>query len=358
MDFGLSQEQTLLGDTVARFLGDRCSTDRVRAVMAAGDGHDRDLWAGLQELGIGALAVPEAAGGLGSELLDLALVSEALGYAAAPGPFLGAAMAAIALAAGESDESWLAKSATGEALGTVAIGERGGRWDADQLQATVEGGRLSAAKTMVPYADVADYFVVAARDGDTAALWLVEGGQPGIETTALVGNDATRRLHAVTFEDVAARRVGGEAAFAKVRDAGLILVAADAFGGARRCLEMATAYALEREQFGQVIGAFQAVKHQLANLATDLEPSRSLVWYAAHAWDRIPDDAPRHAALAKARSCDLYDRAARDSTELHGGIAFTWEFDLHLWFRRSIFDRSFLGDASYHRARAAALAGW
>jgi alkylation response protein AidB-like acyl-CoA dehydrogenase len=121
---------------------------------------------------------------------------------------------------------------------------------------------------------------------------------------------------------------------------------------------MARDYALTREQFGQPIGAFQAVKHQLANLAVEIEPSLSLWWYAAHAIDRIPEDASRHAALAKAFSADLFDRAARDSTELHGGIGFTWEYDLHLWFRRSIFDRAFFGDAHYHRARAANLAGW
>ena len=141
-------------------------------------------------------------------------------------------------------------------------------------------------------------------------------------------------------------------------DAGCVLLAADAYGGARRCLDMAAQYALQREQFGQVIGAFQAVKHQLANMAAELEPSLALYWYAAHAFDRIRDQSERHAALAKAHLTDVFDRLVRDSTELHGGIGFTWEFDLHLWFRRAVFDRSFLGDAAFHRARAADLAGW
>jgi alkylation response protein AidB-like acyl-CoA dehydrogenase len=107
-----------------------------------------------------------------------------------------------------------------------------------------------------------------------------------------------------------------------------------------------------------VIGSFQAVKHQLADLVADLEPALSLVWYAAHAFDRLPERATRHAALAKAHLCDLYDRTTRVATELHGGIGFTWEYDLHLWFRRAIFDRSALGSAELHRARAAAAAGW
>ena len=137
-----------------------------------------------------------------------------------------------------------------------------------------------------------------------------------------------------------------------------MLLAADAYGGARRCIDMTSRYARTREQFGQPIGAFQAVKHQLADIVTDVEPALSLWWYAAHAWDHIPDRAERHAALAKAHLTDLYDRAARVCTELHGGIGFTWEYDLHLWFRRAIFDRAFLGTAEYHRARAADLAGW
>jgi alkylation response protein AidB-like acyl-CoA dehydrogenase len=118
------------------------------------------------------------------------------------------------------------------------------------------------------------------------------------------------------------------------------------------------AYAKTREQFGQIIGAFQSVKHQIANLACELEPSLSLWWYAAHAFDRIQDQSSRHAALVKAHMSDVFDRVTRDATELHGGIGFTWEFDLHLWFRRAVFDRSFLGEAAVHRARAADLAGW
>ena len=121
---------------------------------------------------------------------------------------------------------------------------------------------------------------------------------------------------------------------------------------------MTVQYALQREQFGQLIGSFQAVKHQLADMATELEPSLSLLWYAAPAVDHIAAESSRHAAMVKAHMTDLYDGITRTSTELHGGIGFTWEFDLHLWFRRAIFDRGFLGDAAFNRARAADLAGW
>jgi alkylation response protein AidB-like acyl-CoA dehydrogenase len=361
MDFGLSEEQKALAVTVRRYLAERCPSSRVRAVMESDTGHDAELWRGLMDLGVGSLVVPEAHGGLGSELLDLALVSEELGYACAPGPFLACAMATVALAAGDNDEAaakWLPRLASGDAIATAAVGEAGSRWDETDLAATVKDGTLAAGKFLVPYGSLADVHVVAARDDEGIALWLVERDAGTVAASELSGNDRTRRLSSVEYRGAKVVRIGGAAAFARMRDAALVLVAADAYGGARRCLEMARDYALTREQFGQPIGAFQAVKHQLANLAVELEPSLSLWWYAAHAVDRIPDEGPRHAALAKAFSTDLFDRAARDSTELHGGIGFTWEYDLHLWFRRSIFDRAFFGDAHYHRARAARLAGW
>jgi alkylation response protein AidB-like acyl-CoA dehydrogenase len=361
MDFGLSEEQKALATTVRRYLAEQCPTTRVRTVMESDSGHDAALWSGLMDLGIGSLAVPEAHGGLGAEFLDLALVSEEIGYACAPGPFLASAMATIALAAGDNDEAaakWLPRIAAGDAIATAAVGEAGGRWDESEIAAAVKDGKLSASKFLVPYASLADVHVVAAQGDAGIALFLVERDDQTVRTNELSGNDRTRRLSSVEYRGASAVRIGGRDAFVKMRDAALVLVAADAYGGARRCLEMARDYALTREQFGQPIGAFQAVKHQLANLAVEIEPSLSLWWYAAHAIDRIPEDASRHAALAKAFSADLFDRAARDSTELHGGIGFTWEYDLHLWFRRSIFDRAFFGDAHYHRARAANLAGW
>jgi len=365
MDFGLNEEQELLKTTVRRFLTDRCPTTRVREIMETDTGHDESLWAGLVELGVTALLVPEQYGGLGSELLELALISEELGYGAAPGPFLGNAMATVALTEGLADGGdanvigpWLERIGAGEALGTVAIGEDDGIWSADKLSTKAGGGRLTGSKPLVPYAAASDVLVVAARDDSGPGLWLVETGSDGVETVSLEGSDMTRRLDAVTFADAPAVKVGGAEALSRTFDAGLILLAADAYGGASRCLEMTCQYALEREQFGQVIGAFQAVKHQLADMASRLEPSLSMYWYAAHAFDHLKDEVPRHAAMVKAYLADLYDLVARESTELHGGIGFTWEFDLHLWFRRAIFDRSYLGEAAYHRARAADLAGW
>lgn len=361
MDFGLSGEQRQLKDTLRRFLAERCPSTRVREVMESDDGHDRELWKGLAELGVGAILIAEEHGGLGGELLDAALVAEELGYAAAPGPMLATTMATAAVVEGAdlaAKQRWLGHLAAGESIATVAIGEDGSEWRPEHLRTQATHGRLSGAKTLVPYASLADFMVVAASDAEGPGLWLVDGSAAGLELCTLEVNDRTRRLDAVTFSEVEATKLGGGELLDRVLAAGSVLIAADAYGGASRCLEMTRSYVLEREQFGRVIGSFQAVKHQLADMVAELEPSLSLWWYSAHAFDHIKDQAPRHAAMAKAHLSGVFENIVRQATELHGGIGFTWEFDLHLWFRRALFDRSFLGDAAQLRARAAQLANW
>ena len=362
MDFGLSQDQVLLKDTIRRYLETECPTTRVRAVMESETGHDPALWQGLATLGLPGLHVPVEHGGLGLELLDAALAAEELGWAATPGPFLACSLATAALVASGRSEAaarWLPEIAHGRAVVTLALGDEGAEWDATRVATRFRAGGLHGQKPLVPYAAIADAILVASRDDDGPGLWLVERGAPGLEITPLSGLDMTRRVALVTLDGARATRVAsGHAAIDRARDAGLVLLAADAYGGARRCVDMTVKYTLTREQFGQPIGAFQAVKHQLADLVTDLEPALALWWYAAHAYDRIQDRAARHAAIAKAHLTDLYDRTVRVTTELSGGIGFTWEYDLHLWFRRALFDRAFLGEAHYHRQRAADLAGW
>ena len=362
MDFGLSQDQLLLKETIRRFLDERCPTTLVRKVMESPSGHDPELWAGLVELGVPGLYVPAEHGGAGLELLDLALAAEELGYNATPGPFLASVLAAIAIAEGGSDAQRsrrLPALADGSRIGSFALGEDNDEWAPDRLATRAAGGKLTGTKPLVPYGALADVIAVAAVDESGPGLWLVERGAPGLTVTELQGVDATRRLARLELAGTPGDRLpGGAAAVGRARDAACVLIAADAYGGCRRMLDMTVTYAKQREQFGQPIAAFQAVKHQLANLACDLEPSLSLLWYAAHAFDRIPAESERHAALAKSHLTDVYDRFARETTELHGGIGFTWEYDLQLWFKRAIYDRSLFGDATLHRARAADLAGW
>ena len=292
MDFGLSEDQILFKDSVSRFLSEQCPTTRVRDIMESESGYDDALHQGIAEIGVTALHVPESHDGLGLELLDLALVAEELGYAAIPGPFLGSSLATLALAEGGDEglkDKWLGQLASGEAIGTIAFGEDDAQWDPAQMKTSVADGKLSGKKPVVLYPERADFMVVAATDGEGPGLWVVERDASGIKTTALSSYDMTRRVSIVEFTETPAVMIPNREVVQRVLDAGSVLLAADSYGGCRRCMEMSAGYALERKQYGQLIGAFQAVKHQLADMASNIEPSMSLYWYAAHAFDHMKE---------------------------------------------------------------------
>jgi alkylation response protein AidB-like acyl-CoA dehydrogenase len=359
MDFGLSEEQRLLQDTIRGFAAAECPPARLRPLFEAGEGHDPALWKGLVEMGIAGLALPEAHGGSALEVLDLALAAEVIGESALPVPFLGHALAGLAIAWGGSAAqraAWLPKLATGDVLATVAWGESGERWQPEQWHTELASGRITGRKAFVPHAGAADLFVVGTRDG---ALALVARGASGVRTMDAQSIDRTRVLGDLEMSGADAEPLAeGADAASRVRDAALVLLAADAFGAAWRLLRMTAGYAGTREQFGTRLAQFQAVKHQLANAVTELEPSRGLLWFAAHAVDHLPERAPHAAAVAKAHITDRAVGVARDAIELHGGIGYTWESDVQIWFKRILFDRAFLGTPEVHRDRSAQLAGW
>ncbi len=357
MNFGLSDEQELLQETVRGFVANECPLPRLREIFEGKDGYDAALWGGMVEMGLGGLVVPESYGGAELELLDLALVKEILGEGAVPGPFFGHSLATLALVLGgspEQKERWLPKLASGEALGTVALGEDDEAWDPSTWTAKVSQAQVTGEKAYVPYGERADLIIVGVAG---AGLVAVTRESSGVKVEAVNGVDRTRRLARVTLQSAPCEELP-EPAAARVRDAGLVLLAADAFGGASKLISMAVEYAKTREQFGQPIAQFQAVKHKLSDMVVEIEPARGLYWYAAHAFDRIPDEAERAAALAKAHLTDRFMQIARDTVEVHGGIGFTWESDVQIWFKRAMFDRTFLGPPALHRARAAQLAGW
>ncbi len=358
MNFDLTEEQEMLQETVAQFAAAQCAPTRRRAIFDGDDGHDTELWKGLLEIGLGAIAVPDEFGGAGLELLDLALAAEVLGAGAVPGPFLGHSLAGLAILYAGSDaqkKTWLPKLASGEILGTVAFAEGEGRWQPAEW--TLESGAtLEGVKAHVPFGEHADLFVVGTRDGGLA---LCERGARGLSVEPLAGIDRTRRIASLRLADTPCDVLpDGPRGAARVRDAALVLLAADAFGGAATLVDLSVEYARTRQQFGVTIGSFQALKHQLAAMAVEVEPARALYWYAAHAFDRIPAESERSAALAKAHLTQVYMQVARDAVEAHGGIGFTWECDVQIYFKRAMFDRAFLGTPAAHRERAAALAGW
>ena len=363
MDFDLTEEQLLLQETVGQFLENECPLPRLRELFDDESGFDPVLWKGLAEMGIAGIHLPGEYGGSELEALDLAVVAEVLGAHATPVPFLGHSLAAEAIRAGGSDEQrgrMLPSLASGEHLATVALAEEGGAWLPDQWSMPAPSGTtgtISGTKETVEFGEHADYFVVGLAGGK---LGVVDRNAAGVEVQRVEGADRTRRLARVDFQDTPIEILedgAGEAA-ARVRDLGLVLLAADAFGGARRLVDMSVEYAKSREQFGVTIGHFQALKHQLANMALEIEPARALYWYAAHALDHVPDEAVRMAAVAKSHLCDRYSQIARDATEAHGGIGYTWEGDTQIWFKRAMFDRAVLGTPRQHRDRAADLAGW
>jgi len=359
MDFGLTEEQEMLQETVRGFVQNECPTTRLRALFDAGEGHDPGLWSALAEMGIAGLIVSEEHGGAGMELLDLALVAEVLGESALPGPFLGHALACLGVGLQGSpaqQRKILPALASGERIATVALQESDLGWAPRDWTAKLDGDRVSGVKTLVPHAAVADRILVGLQGG---ALAWVESGAEGVSIEPTDGVDRTRPFATVRFEGAPAERLvdgGGEAT--RLTDAAAVLLAADAFGAATKLIDLDVAYSLSREQFGLPIAQFQAVKHTIARLATDIEPSRALWWYAAHALDHLPLEAPRSASLAKAHITALATHAARESVELHGGYGFTWECEVHIWLKRILFDRSFLGTPEQHRERCAELGGW
>jgi alkylation response protein AidB-like acyl-CoA dehydrogenase len=378
IDFGLSEDQEALQRSAREFLAAECPPALVRDNAAAGDGIPRALYKKMADLGWIGLAVPEAMGGLGLSTVDLALVLEEIGRAVVPGPFLPTQLVIAALVRAGSKEqraAWLPRFLAADAFATLAFVEGDQALDPAGTQTTAkrtkDGWTLTGTKLFVQDAPGADVFLVPARTkaGTKAAgisLFLVERGAKGVRTKPQDGFDLSRRIGELSLKNAVvpkAALVGKEgdgwAVLSRLFDLACIGIAADSLGGAWRAIEMAVEYAKMREQFGRKIGSFQALKHIAAEMVADVEPSRSLVWYAAYAYDARPAaEASRAAAMAKAALGDVYSRTARRAVEIHGGIGFTWEFDLHLWFKRAHLNEAAYGDPAHHRERIAVLDGY
>jgi alkylation response protein AidB-like acyl-CoA dehydrogenase len=376
MNFGLSEEQEMLQQSAREFLTQECPPAFVREMYKDEDGFSRELHTKMAAQGWTGLLIPEAYGGLGLGMLDMAVLLEEMGRAATPGPFLfSSVLFALGVMSGGSaaqKKTWLPRIAVGEAIGTLAFLEAEDRLDAAGVMLKAKKARdgytLSGVKMFVPYAKVADGLLVAARTSgkseEGVSLFLVDRETPDVEIRPLDIFDRTRRVSEVEFTNVAAPKtalVGGEGEgwkiLARLCDAACIALAADSLGGAQKALEMAVEYTKARTQFNRPIASFQALKHMAAEMISEIEPARSLVWYAAHAFDALPREASRAAALAKARWSDVYARTTNRAVQMHGGIGFTWEHDMHFWFKRAKWNEFAFGDATYHRERLAQLEG-
>jgi alkylation response protein AidB-like acyl-CoA dehydrogenase len=335
MRFHLTSEQVAIQDAVRGTLGECWGMERLHKFADGEADFDAESWQALMALGLGALALSEADGGAGLGLLDAALVCEVAGAAAAPGPLIGQIVGAIAVAN-------CPNAATRELLPAIASGEA-------VVTLALDGDLVQSARR-------ADYFLA---DDGAGGLHLIEAGD-GVIIEPLTATDRSRPVSRVSFGTVEVHPLypAGDPMVQRLKDAALVLIAADSLGGAQHCTDLSVDYAKTREQFGQPIGKFQGLKHQLAQMALEVEPARALVWYAAYAWDASLPDGPRAAAMAKAHLCEVYTRTTRAAIAAHGGIGYTWEYGLNYWFRRSIHNRAWLGSPAQHRARAAELAGW
>jgi len=352
MEFGLSEEQILLQDSVNRYLGDQAPLDKVRK-FASNDDNAADIWGGLAELGITAILIPEDKGGVGLSSMDAAIVAECLGYHTTPVPFLGTAiMAPTALIAADKREDILRAIAAGEHRVGIAFGESiAARADAglDWNGTTLNG------KSLFVIDFDADSYLVATAD---KKLLLVDADAEGLSKKDLETVDRTRKTGELVFKDCAADLISDDVAvYQQTLDVGRVILAADTLGAAQNMIDQAVAYSKQREQFNRPIASFQAVKHMCAEMVAGLEPCRAMVWYAAHVQNHVADEATLMACQTKAHLAEVGQFVAKTSTEVHGGMGFTDLVGLHYWFKRCGLNRQLLGAPELVREEAAQVQG-
>ena len=372
MDFGFSQEQELLRATARKFLENECKSEFVRARMEEPAGVTDEFWKKLGEQGWLGLVYPEEFGGTGLGFVDLTVLMEEMGRAVMPGPFFSTLLGGLAVmeaGSAEHKKEWLGRISDGQAKAALAWTEPSARWDAagvtTRAKAAGGGYTLTGTKLFVPDAHTADVLVVVARTSegkraeDGVSLFLVPKGAKGLSVKLLPTMDQTRKLCEVKLEDTPATllgaRDGGWGPLERVVQRATVALCAEMCGGAQKVLDMTTDYAKIRIAFGKPIGSYQGVKHRAADMLVDVENTKSLTYYAAWAVDENVPEAALACSMAKAYTSDAYRKVAGAGIQLHGGIGFTWEHDLHLYFKRAKASEFTFGDATYHREKVAQL---
>ena len=362
MNFDLTDEQRMLQEAAREFLAARLKSEQIRALAESDDAFSENLWREMSDLNWPGLMVSETYGGQELGTVELAVLMEQLGYALVPGPILSTILAGIALETAATDdqkERYLAPLATGEQRGTLALWDAGAGWSPEDVtlepEATNGGYLLNGEKLFVLDAATADFFIVGAS-GDRR--FIVDRDADGVSIKPTPTIDATRKQYAVKLDGV---KVGEDVAFVgpdamqPARLRAYVALAAELAGIAQRALEMGVDYAKERKQFGRPIGAYQAVSHRCAQMLLETEGARSAAYYAAWATENEPETAPLAASMAKAYASDAGTRVTGASLQVHGGIGFTWEHDLHLYLKRASADAVMFGDARWHREQVARI---
>ena len=374
MNFGFTEEQELLRAELRKFLDQNAPLERVREIAEGGSGTDPALWNRMAELGWVGLSMPEEHGGVGLDLETLIVVLEETGRSLFPSPLISTVLAAKAIERyGNAAQQgrWLPGLADGSKVGTFAFLERSDTFAPEGIETVAKSDGdeliLSGEKLFVSDVAEADLFVVALRSGADASeisLVVVEKGIAGVSTGTFEGMDLTKRMGRLKLEDA---RVGADCVLEEsgsgwagaqwLLDLGAALVTAEAVGSAEAALQITTDFAKERVQFGEQIGRFQGVKHPLSEIYVDVESFRSLVYYAIWALDRNAEDASLAVSRAKAYCADAFPVAGIMGVQLHGGVGYTWEYDIQLYLKRSKWVRPMFGDSDYHYERIARLGG-
>jgi alkylation response protein AidB-like acyl-CoA dehydrogenase len=362
MDFAFNHDQQLLKNSARAFLDEHCKPSVVRALWDDPRGESEAMWKDMAQLGWLGLPLPEAYGGSGLGMVETAIVLEEMGRVVCPSPYFPTLLTAAALAdagSGALKNRWLPAIATGSARATVAWLDAEWNWEPTATVTaavpTTTGWTLTGTKRFVPWAHVADVLLVPARAPEGLALFLVESSAPGLTLAPVTGMDLGTRWTSITLERVpvsAEARLGaGDQApvLERLLRRGAVGAAAEMLGAARRCLDMSVGYAKVREQFGQPIGSFQAIRHKCAEMLLKVENAFAATYYAAWALDAGAEDAALAASVAKAYVSDAAREVCGDAIQVHGGIGFTWEYDLHLYFKRAKALEPMFGDPDYHR---------
>ena len=363
MDFAFTSDQQLLKNSARAFLDEHCKAATVRMLWNDPRGESEAMWKEMAQLGWLGLALPEAHGGSDLGMVECSLLLEEMGRASYPGPYLPTILVATAIDRAGTDaqkQRWLPAVCAGGARASAAFLDGELSWAPDAIVTRAEksgsGWKLSGAKPFVAWAHLADVMLVPARTAEGLTLFLVDPRAGGIKQTPVTGMDLATRWVNLTLDNVA---VAGDAVLGApgkgqplleaLLRMGAVGAAAEMLGAARRCLDMAVEYAKVREQFGQPIGSFQAIRHKCAEMLLEVENSHAAVYYAAWALAADAEDAELAASVAKAYVGDASRKVCGEAIQVHGGIGFTWEYDLHLYFKRAKALEVQYGDADYHR---------
>lgn len=341
MNFDFSEDHRVIQDQIRRFLSDKSPLARFRDVLEARDRYAEDVWHGLAAMGIQGTAVDEAYGGVGLGYLPLCLAAQSLGEQLSPVPFSSSIyLAAEAISRFGSDAqktSYLTRLASGELIGTLAVVESFDEPSPQGLACIHQASQVSGTKLLVPHGQFADVAIVLASGTSGPDMVIVD--LAGAERTPVSVVDPTIAAASLTFEGAPAELLGaageGWAQLQTVYDRAAVLFAFEQIGGAERALNMAVNYAKDRYAFGRPIGSFQALKHMMADMYVALKLAESNAYYAAWALENNAADLSLAAATARVSATQAFQLCARDNIQVHGGMGFTWEFDCHLYYRRS-----------------------